>query len=185
MRACCLSTVVLFGFLAPLSSTAAMAQNAPAQLRRKSIIATWTENRMQRPAGKGEFRPLNIPNGLSIYVSTAGRTFVRRSASGRGGQGTASRDSFGSGASAGGAHATQFRGRALNVTASFVAGAARMIAIQFDERFSGCTAAVVIGRQAGGGIIRMKSYAGDDLEIQSASAGAATCAIRDGNVLAD
>jgi hypothetical protein len=55
-----------------LLSLAAFAQSAPAQLHGKSIVATWSENRMQRLAGKGEFRPMSIPSGISVYVSTAG-----------------------------------------------------------------------------------------------------------------
>lgn len=73
----------------------ALAQNAPPQLHGKSIVATWNENRMQRQAGVGEFRPMVIPNGLSVYVSSTGRMFVRRSAAVRGGRATGSRDSIG------------------------------------------------------------------------------------------
>jgi hypothetical protein len=105
-----------------LLSLPAFAQSAPALLHGKSIVATWNENRMQRLAGKGEFRPMSIPSGISVYVSTAGRMFVRRFAAGRGG--TAGRESLGTGSSAAGAHASAFRGRSLNVTASFVGGGA-------------------------------------------------------------
>src|SRR5215468_3109130 len=47
-------------------ATEALAQNAPMALRSKSIVAAWTENRLQRLEGMGEFRPRSVPNTLQI-----------------------------------------------------------------------------------------------------------------------
>jgi hypothetical protein len=171
-----LSTCVLI----PVVSPSAQAQGAPSPLYGKSIVATWTEDRMQRLAGKGEFRRQQVPVGLTIYISTAGRTFVRRSSPSRLG---GARDSLGAGASAAGAHATRFNGRILNVTASFTEGGARAVSISFDPNYSSCSASVVIGR-SGGRIMRMKTYGGTDVEIESITAGGASCGVQSGNAFA-
>src|ERR1700755_3484954 len=61
-----------------LLSSAATAQNAPAALRGKSVTAGWTEVRLQRLGGIGEFTERSVAHTLSAYVSAEGRVFAKR-----------------------------------------------------------------------------------------------------------
>src|SRR4051812_38735364 len=61
--------------LAVLLSEPTAVMAAPTQLYGKSVILKWSENRVQRNVGEGDFRSVNASHELSIYVSSAGRIF--------------------------------------------------------------------------------------------------------------
>lgn len=176
----------LFALLAVIvTSTAALAQNAPPELRNKSVVVSWTENRSFRKASEQAFHDQALPRSMSVYISSAGRPFTRMATSP--GRRAGSVDFVGaSGASnARGVRVTSFGSHSMSFTSSMTGGA-RQITVQFVGGNSSCTANVVMAKQAGGDIIRSKSYVtGEQLEIRSVTASGASCSIRDGNVFAN
>jgi hypothetical protein len=160
---------------------------APAGMRGKSVIVTWTENRMQRAVGEQVTRHVGVNLDWRVYVSSAGRPFSRLSATAmrpRGATRTGSAEHVGSvgQSTSGGARAVQFQGRSLINTAT-MQGMARRIQVDFDDRFASCTARVVVARQVGAQKAIAKSVISKrEFEVISATAGAATCAVRSGNV---
>jgi hypothetical protein len=164
----------------------ATAVAAPQQLYGKSIIVSWTYNFTLRPAGSQlPFHPESVPHQVSIYVSTAGRLFMRHAATSRGGTGSRERMG-GSGSSVeGGPSVLQFQGASL-VFHSIQGSSAAQIKIDFGQDFGSCTASAILGRGGGAATYTLKSIStGKMIEIQSASASGASCSIKDGNVFAD
>ena len=169
------------------SALPAMAQDVPKALHGKSAVVSWVEEREQRTAGQSAFRAVRIPQTLSVYFSQEGRMFSRRTATTPSGQTGAREAVSGGGAAGGGNTVRQFRGRSLTVTSPLVAGSAGAlnIAVDFDAAFRACRAKVIVGKLAGSGIIRSRSFAtGEDLEIKSTTPTAVTCAVEAGNVFA-
>jgi hypothetical protein len=50
---------------------------APDQLLGKSVIISWTENRAIKAVGEDRLRTYPVNDQLSVYISVAGRVFVR------------------------------------------------------------------------------------------------------------
>lgn len=168
-----------------IAPTAARAEGAPAALLGKSIVASWTETRMQRFDREGPFIQRAIPQSLSVYISSEGRLFSRRSAVDKKGR-TGSTHAVGSSgrSRSGGERLAQFSGGTLTVSASVGSGA-RAITISFNDNFSACTASVVLGRTDGQTIRITSLVSGRPLEIRSATTSGESCAIRNGNVFGD
>jgi hypothetical protein len=163
-------------------SRAALAQ-APAEARGKSVTATWTETRVQRLGGSGEFSERGFSQSLSVYISSEGRVFAKRTvfSGGRGKRsGTGEASSVGDKDQGGRGQAGTFRGRSLVVTTQF-AGGARMAKIDFDATFSSCTATVILGRE-NDKMARGRSLVnGAFLEIKSATVSNTSCSVSAGN----
>ncbi|MCS3731574.1 hypothetical protein [Bradyrhizobium betae] len=160
----------------------ALAQSAAPQLRGKSVTAGWTEERLQRLGGMGEFAPKSFSHTLSAYVSSEGRVFARRTVygGGRGRPKTGQASSVGSDGA--GSQQARLSGRSLIVTTQF-AGGVRLVRIEFNADFSGCTANVVLGRENGTAIARGRSLInGASLEIKEAHVSNTSCSIQAGNV---
>jgi len=160
----------------------AQAQSAAPQLRGKSMTAGWTEERLQRLDGMGEFAPKSFSHTLSAYVSTEGRVFARRTVygGGRGRPRTGQASSVGSDGPGG--QQARISGRSLIVTTQF-AGGVRLVRIEFNADFSGCTTNVVLGRENGTAIARGRSLInGATLEIKEAHVSNTSCSIQAGNV---
>ena len=163
----------------------ALAQ-APAQLRGKSVVASWTENRLQRLSSETEFSQRSVPQTLSVYISDEGRVFAKRTAlsSKSGGQrprSSGSTSSVGEGSESGqGGHVS---GHTLIVANKMISGGARMARIEFNQDFSGCTANVVVGREGANTVAHGRSLAsGQALEIKSATVSDTSCSVQSGNV---
>lgn len=160
---------------------------APAGMRGKSAVVTWSENRVLRAVGEQATRHMGVNYNYSVYVSSAGRPFSRMSATvmgPRGFSGTGSSEGVGaSGQSfSGGARSMQFQGRSL-INTSSMTGMARRIQVDFDDGFASCTARVVVARQVGAQKMMAKSLVNQrEIEVISATPGAAACAVRSGNV---
>jgi hypothetical protein len=179
-----IATMVLASLIS-FSADRATAQGAPSQLRGKSVTATWTETRLQRTDGRAEFVRRTFPQSLSVYVSTEGHMFAKRTVWGGGNRAprTGSTSSVGENFTHG--QASQMRGHSLIVTTRFVGGA-RIAKIDFDPTFSNCTANVVLGLDNGAQIARGHSpITGQSLEIKSATVSDASCSMRTGNVFGD
>lgn len=170
------------GVIAGLAPVAAQAQGAPAGLHGKSIILAWIENRMQRPAGSdASFRQVGIAQSLSVYVSSQGRLFSRRTATNPKGGGGKREGTGDTGRSAtGGVRSSSFEGSNL-VVRTELAGGARLINVSFSG--GGCTASIVVARESGRPTMRVKSFAhGGMIEVQSVTADGVKCSLREGNV---
>jgi hypothetical protein len=160
----------------------ALAQSAAPQLRGKSVTAGWTEERLQRLGGMGEFAPKSFSHTLSAYVSSEGRVFARRTVygGGRGRPRTGQASSVGSDGPGG--QQARVSGRSLIVTTQF-AGGVRLVRIEFNADFSSCTTNVVLGRENGTAIARGRSLInGATLEIKEAHVNNTSCSIQAGNV---
>lgn len=169
--------------LVAASMSPALAQSAAPQLRGKSVTAGWTEERLQRVGGMGEFAPRSFSHTLSAYVSTEGRVFARRTVFGVGKKGrprTGEESSVGADGS--GSQQARVSGRSLIVTTQF-SGGVRLVRIEFNADFSTCTTNVVLGRENGTAIARGRSlFNGASLEIKEAHVTNTSCTIQAGNV---
>jgi hypothetical protein len=179
-------TLVVVSSSLALVAAADAASAAPRQLYGKSVTVSWSETRSQRRVGEQAFRPVTVSLQRNIYVSSAGRVFSRTHASTRRGSGSA--ESIGTGGTnfSGGARNVQFQGNSLIMTAGFT-GAARRVQINFDSGFQSCSAQVITAKQVGARTGSWRGIAGQGarLEVESVSAGPASCSIRSGNVFAE
>jgi hypothetical protein len=167
----------VFGFLVLLTGGAAAA--SPPQLYGKSIVVTWSEDRVQRFVGQEKFHESRMTSNMSVYVSTAGRPFKRHTVQSRGGVG--SRESVGGSSERG----VDFQGHTLLLTSAYKGGA-RRIQIDFDANFGSCAAVVVTGKESEAGSFIQNGLASHrQIEVQSGKPGPATCSIKDGNVFGE
>jgi hypothetical protein len=180
-------SIAVIAALTPLSA-AAHAESAPKELYGKSIIVTWTESVTGKLGGEEVTRNFVKSYQMSIYLSTAGRPFMRLI---QGGAGVGNHHLQGIGGVAGqlenSPDASQheihvdFAGRSIVVYREFESGAHR-IAIEFDGTNTNCKATVVNGRQAGKkGLVQVSSRGGRT-EVSSIEVGTTNCSIREGNV---
>ncbi len=175
---------IFVGLVSFLTASAA-AQDAPQALRGKSVVADWTETRLQRLGSVGEFNERSVQQNLSTYISTEGRVFAKRTIAFAGNR----RTGFGSRSSVGqnstGGQQASVRGHTLTVVSKFASGA-RMAKIDFDANFSSCTATIILGRENGNEIMRGRSLTnGSVLEMKSVKVSNPTCSIRAGNVFGE
>ena len=160
-------------------ATEALAQNAPLALRGKSIVAAWTENRLQRLEGVGDFRPRSVPNTLQIYISSEGRTFERRSI------GRAFKEGVGGGAITGRAGSSRFQGNSLIIAGATRGGAARVVTINFGSGISSCSVRVQVGREVGSSVSKGNMLgSGQPIEFIPQGVTGESCSIQSGNIFA-
>lgn len=115
-----------------------------------------------------------------VYVSTAGRLFMRHTATNR--AGTAGGDFDPAAQSAGKGGSFSFQGDKLVGVLPYTGGA-RQITVTFDPAFSSCTASVIEGN-AGSGSFRRKGPGGVVREITNATTSGVSCSIQSGNAFA-
>jgi hypothetical protein len=175
--------------LAGLMASISVALAAPQSFYGKTLRVTWNEARSQRVRGEGEFKSVSVPLSFTVYISSKGQIFKRltstTSHSGRGGQQqSGNKDRVGaSGSGAEGSGSTSFQGNTLINTGNNN-GLGRRIRITFDGG-SSCSAEVLTGK-AGSGVVQFRSTAtGKMMEMESVSAGSASCSVQDGNAFAD
>jgi hypothetical protein len=172
-------TIILSLLTILLGVSAASAGGAPAHLRGKSVIASWTEQRLQRLGGIGEFTGRSYFQQLNVYISSEGRLFVRRTIFRR----FKSADQNSVSSNEQGPQKTSITGRSLAVTWHFGSGGLRLARIEFSPDFSSCTANVIMGRENGTAIARGRSlFSGDKVEIKEAHVTNTNCSMREGNV---
>jgi hypothetical protein len=165
-------------FCAVVSSTAFAA--APPQLRNKHITVSTTLQINQR-APDGRAASPQIQTQHVVYVSAAGRAFVRATRSVNSLSGGRTTE-VGPGQSASGNAETRemrFEGGKLVGSFASVSGAARAV-VSFDSAYSSCNASVIFGKQ-GGAPIKWHGLDGVLYEVQSVGVAGQTCTIRDGN----
>ena len=169
----------LFAAMGCLSQVS-LASAAPAQLYNKSVKLAWIVSASGRgPDGKTS--TAQIENTRTVYVSGAGRLFIRGAGSfrGRGPQLGRQKEIAPGGGSAG---TLAFQGNQLVGTAQFE-GAAQRVVVSFDPGFTSCNASVVIGKLPG--TAKWVAYDNVTYEILSANVGTVSCSISEGNALAN
>jgi hypothetical protein len=176
-----------------LLSAVAQAGSAPKELYGKSITVQWSESVTGRKGGDQVTRNWFQGHLINIYISSAGRLFVRRTGSGDGsagraygGMGAAQPSGHGVSTAPGQSDAqdrVDFQGRSIVVYSEFQSGA-RRIAVDLYDGGTGCKATVINGKQAGKNIVQQNSVRGE-IEVSSIQIGSSvTCSVRDGNVFA-
>ena len=175
---------------APLVATlfvlsVSVAQAAPAGLYGKTVKVEWTETRSQREAGETAFGPKSFTFTYTVYVSTQGQLFRRIFTISSTRKKSGTRDTVGtSGKTDAGISQVSFQGSTL-VSASSSGGIGRRIRVSFDASFSSCTAEVVTGKTGNGPASMRAISSGKVVEIESVSAGSASCSVQTGNAFAE
>ena len=167
---------VLLGFLIVVAASASVHAAAPKQLYNKTIAMTWGESGTYTRISDG--KPTNPVGQFQaiVYVSSAGRPFVRASAkAGRFG-GTRERGPEQN------SNNVQFDGNRLVMVRENL-GVARRILTTFDASFASCTTSVTIGKI--GPEATVVGFDGAVYKVNSMQAGAASCSIANGNALAN
>jgi hypothetical protein len=169
--------------------------SAPPALYGKSVVVSWSEERVQRPLGAEEVRHISVNLELSAYISANGRIFNRLAATSIGNARAGKMGTRSGGSDQGGGtqdasklaqRTAHFEGNSLLVENKFGAGGARRIAVNFDGGYSGCTAQVINGRSAGATVTRQRSLVTrQPIEVLSVSTGSASCSIKAGNVFGE
>jgi len=172
----------LISLLVMLLTTQAHAAGAPEALKGKSVILTWTETRQQRVVGQLNFYSVNGSDSTSIYVSTAGRIFSRRTNSTRAGSGTVER-APGEGSGAYPKGTVLFGGQTMTLIGETKGGAYRTV-IEFDANFVSCTARRAIAFQSGKTSIALSPIIHKYVEVKSVTVSGMSCSVKTGNVLA-
>jgi hypothetical protein len=169
-------------FVAP-----AVAKAAPQQLYGKSVIITMSESRTSRPVGGGPATDATASSKMSVYISEAGRTFVRSDRTlyrgGRRGAESKAIDTGPGGGAVGVAVAgnVQFSGNTMTVNMQMASGARRVTAT-FDSSFSGCTGSVINGREGGKAMVIKNRYTGENREVLAIQSSVSGCSVQAGNV---
>jgi hypothetical protein len=169
---------------------------APRELYGKSVVVSWSENRVESARGSSEKRQVTASQSLSVYVSSTGRLFSRREATGRfadgmrGGRGSggahgSNEQVGGEGRTVGGlAQQAHFAGRSLVFSQAFQSGA-RQVAVDFDASYGGCSARVTHGRASGQSTTAYRTLTGRDVVVYSMDVANVSCRIVNGNVFGE
>jgi hypothetical protein len=163
-------------FAAVFAASPALAAGAPPQALNKTISLSWGTSGVGKRAD-GATVAFNNVNTRTIYISSAGRPFLRMQVS-------ASRKSVSrSGERAPGENPgkgnVHFEGNRLVGVEGFASGA-RQYVVTFDPGFSSCTVSVIDAKGAGGKIKR-RGPDGAFYEIDSVTTSSPSCSIQSGN----
>lgn len=179
---------ILLGGALTLLSGAADAGSAPKELYGKSIGVAWTESVTGKYATEEMTRSFGRSCQMQVYISTAGRPFVRLRQAGFGSFWTGTMRSYTTssmktdtapGQSTANDH-VDFEGHSIVVYREFQSGA-RRIAIDFDGLSSSCKAVVIVGKQAGMKVMQQRTGHGM-FDVSSVQIGSVSCSIHEGNV---
>jgi hypothetical protein len=155
------SCVAVSAMLFAVTASPALAQ-APAGAMNKTVTISFTATgTAKRPDGTST--PFNTSVSRMIYISSAGRLFMRHTASNAGLKATRGGDFDPAAQSAGKGGSFGFQGNKLVGILPY-AGGARQISATFDANFSNCTASVIEGN-AGSGSFKRKAPDGKVYEI--------------------
>ena len=178
-KTCCLVIVCT-----AVSGSTCLAQ-APKELYNKTIMLRWSEYRVQK-ADAGDTTRNTISSSMTVYVSDAGRPFVRIARLNNRGKGNKTDRAPGGdeqkqGTGAGNLTPT-FSGNVLNVVSTMRSGA-RNAQATFAPGFASCSLKVSYGKE-GGADIYHRGMDGRMYKIISTDVSGTSCAIQAGNVFA-
>lgn len=181
-----LAAIVVVAANVFIPAAAPAADLAPVPLRGKTVILDWSEIRLQRSAdSQRPFNRVEAQMRIAIYFSEIGRAFGRviPTVGGESGQHDVLVDEPASSSS----WETTFSGGNLSLFQPFFnGGAIRRVEIAFSADFSSCSSRVEYAKREGVEIWRTRSAITHGwVDLQSDTAGAATCAVQVGNVFAN
>ena len=177
MKPSCVAVLAMsFGLLA----SPVFAQVPPPAMNKSVTISFTATGTAKRPDGTTTL--FNTSVTRTIYISSAGRLFMRHTASNAKLQATRGGDFDPAAQSAGKGGSFSFQGNKLVGVLPYDGGA-RQISATFDANFSSCTASVIEGN-AGSGSFKRKAPNGKIYEISNASATGVSCSIQSGNAFA-
>lgn len=165
-----------------LAITTSTAFAAPAQLYGRSVVVSWTENRMQTTDISDTPVAKTASGQLLVYVSDKGRAFSRVSMSvdRRRGPRSGQRDAV---QGEGSARNISFRGNSMSATMPRGNAGALLVAVTFNSGFQGCSAHVVSGKTGGAQSTRITSMVtGRQYDFYSVKTSGESCSIQSGNV---
>ena len=158
---------------------------APSALLGKSVVLSISESRLSRPVAGGPATNSSAQTQLSVYVSSAGRPFVRSNrtlTTGRRGAETKAIDTApGGNIGVSTASNVSFSGNAMTVTLAMTSGA-RRIMVNFDASYSTCSASAITAREGGKNLVIRNRYTGENREVLSTQFSVNSCGIKSGNV---
>ena len=164
----------VFAILAPFFFIPTIASAAPSQLYNKSIELHWGESFVSKRVSDGTPSTGIGRKSRVIYISSAGRAFVKASdISGRSGS-TRERgpeDTRGN---------VSFSGSQL-LFVGVNQQIARRVVVSFDPSFSSCTAELTVGKT--GANARAAGYDGAAYEVISITGGPVSCSVKQGNAV--
>ena len=175
---------VLWGLSAV--SMSGIADAAPAQLYGKSVVVSISETRASRPVTGGPTTSSSASSQFSVYISEAGRPFVRSdrmSSTRRGTEQKAIDSAPGSKIGVSESSGVQFSGNSMILTMRMISGA-RRITVTFDGGFTSCSATVLNAREGDKPMVIKNRYTGVDREVTSIQSSVTGCSIKAGNVFA-
>ena len=159
---------------------AQIAAAAPAQLLNKTVVVSWSRDVTEKGAD-GHVINIRRNDTREIYVSTAGRLFVRIYAQVNRTQ--RRRDlAPGDDSTPAGPQDAHFEGKRLLLTSGHQSGASRL-AIDFDPGFTSCAPTFTYGKEGGAPIV-WKGVDGATYEVISNTVISSSCEIKDGNLFA-
>jgi len=165
----------------PMASSGALA--APSQLYGKSVIVSWSEDRLQTTDRSAQPTSFSASAQLSVYISEAGRPFSRVSmavTNRRGRTRSGNRDAV---QGEGSARSFSFHGNTMSASMPRGNAGAMQVLVTFDSGFQGCTAHVVTGKAGGAQFSRVKSMVtGGEVDVYSVKTSGESCSVQNGNV---
>lgn len=164
------------GVAASLVATSAALAAAPQAALNKTVTVTWGTSGTG-VSETGQSRSFNNINTRTIYISSAGRTFLRMRLRGTKVERGAER---GPGDTSGGS-SVRIDGNRLIGVESFQSGARQWIAT-FDPSFSSCSLSV-IDAKAGGANIKRRGPDGAMWTLSNVTTSAPSCSVQSGNAL--
>jgi streptogramin lyase len=164
--------------LLPAGSNVALAE-PPAELLGKSVVVTWSDTRSQRDGDNPDFHTVNGSHVLSVYISTAGRVFIRQTNTTRRGSGTVDQAPGESGP-----RTASFDSQSMTVVGRTRGGAQRTLAV-FDNGFTRCSATTGLHFEDGRTSVSISPISGRRVEMRSATVNSVGCSLQSGNVLGD
>jgi hypothetical protein len=173
--------VGLSALLALPSAGGTAAASTPRQLYNKTIELSWSLDTVQRRPDGRIVRP-RVDVARTIYVSTAGRLFVRTTKTVNNRSKTGEMAPGDDRTREGMARQLQFEGRRLIGHLEYSSGAGQMT-VDFGADFRTCTVNLVFGR-LGGAPIAWRAMDGTIHEVVSVNVLSPTCSIREGNAFA-
>jgi len=173
---------VLTFVLANLANSA-VAAPAP-DIVGKSVVVTWTENRqLQRADGS-----VNVAssNDLRIYISSAGRPFVRGS-SAVGRFSASSEQVGGSGTTnSGGMRVVSIDGHTIVLQAIIYGNWGRNLRVEIAPGGSSCSAQMLVAKESGSAPKAFRSaMSGMQTEVHAVTVSGVSCTVQQGNVFAN
>ncbi|MBN8982167.1 MAG: hypothetical protein J0I29_12965 [Rhizobiales bacterium] len=174
-----LNAARLFSFALVIAPSCAVAAGAPAGALNKTVTISFVSSGMSTSAS-GQQKGFNTSVQRIVYISSAGRLFMKHTASNgraqRGGTFDPDNTSTGHGGS------FNFQGNKLVGVISY-AGGARQITATFDPGFSSCTASVIEG--AVGGKMQRKGPNGEMYTLTGVTTSSPSCSVQSGNAFAN